>query len=559
MVKVLEITNRKGPLALLILSALVALFFYSTTAQAGFTSDFLGWVLVYRQGDYSDVLHCFGYPGNHQLLHLVFFSMFRWFDINPLPWFSVFTGLHLINGFLLFYLIKRIGEHKDIRRAAWIASLGAILFLLSPYQGEVLTWRVCVHYLLTTAFILLILHQILSYLSRGRRTHLWGMHLLFIMALFSLELSFVVPILSLPFLLFMGTKEMNWKKLLFSITGVQLFLLASYLVLNRFTLGAVVGHYGAETHLSFELSKVLGNLVKYLTKYLGYTHFWSYGDRVWMYEHLIRPNILWAVVAAGTFLILSCVFFFRRLNGKVQLAFMSLLFFFIALAPVSNLFFSYHFPYENDRYGYLASAFFYPFMASLLFLLPAILRWLLIPGLFYFHFGFFVEMVRDYSNSGRVLWSLLEDYRWEDAEEVYVLGSVDNYNGIWVFKDFSEESIVLKESLEFLKKEEVKGEIHTITQFNMKRPADGLRVQVYSPDSLAVIQKQFGTWFQARGRGAGNYESEKVRFHLREGKYNLKIKDPDTARVYIYQDGLRWKELKVKGEGPTVNGFNEKE
>lgn len=530
------------------LSALIALFFYSTTAEAGFTSDFLGWVLVYRPGDYSDVWRCFGYPGNHQLLHLVFYSMYRWFDVHVFPWFVVFTSLHLLNGFLLFYLLKRIGEKKEVRHSGWIASIGAVLFLLSPYQGEALIWRVCVHYLMTTAFIVLILHQILSYLEHGRRLHLWMMHLLFVLALFSLELSFVVPLLSFPFILFMIKKGESWKKAVFFVPGIQFLLLAGYLGLNQLTLGAVVGHYGAETHLSFELSKVFGNLVKYFAKYLGYVHFWSYGERVGMYESLIREHILWPVVTVGAILVFSGLFFWRRLSGKMQLLLMSLFFFFIALAPVSNLFFSYHFPYENDRYGYLASVFFYTLIPSFLFLLPANLRWLLIPLLFYFHFSFFVEMVRDYSNSGRVLWSLLEDYRWEAEEEVYVLGSVDNYNGIWIFKDFSEESVVLKESLEFLKKEKVKGAIHTITQFNMKRPTDGLRVEVYSPDSLAVIQKQFGTWFQARGRGAGNYESERVRFYLREGKYNLKIREPDSTRVYIYQDGLRWKEARVKGE-----------
>ena len=80
--------------------AIIALVVYEASVFGGFVHDFLGWSMSYEAGSISDVLHCFGYNGLHQLLHLVFYNLYCWFGFWALPWFLIFTILHAFNALL---------------------------------------------------------------------------------------------------------------------------------------------------------------------------------------------------------------------------------------------------------------------------------------------------------------------------------------------------------------------------------------------------------------------------------------------------------------------------
>lgn len=57
--------------------ALITLFLYKNTYNAGLVFDFNGWALKYEQGSVIDALKCFGYPGLHQVEQVTFYTLYK--------------------------------------------------------------------------------------------------------------------------------------------------------------------------------------------------------------------------------------------------------------------------------------------------------------------------------------------------------------------------------------------------------------------------------------------------------------------------------------------------
>ncbi len=527
----------------------LTLTIYWSTYPAGFTTDFLGWAMQYRNGSFADILNCFGYPGNHQMLHFLFYSMYTIFDVNGIPWLILASFLHALNAYLSFILCKDIFERNQIAPAKHIAFFGALLFLLSPYHGEVLVWKACLHYLGVSCMILTILWNLNIYIHEEKKTiRLLWMHLAFAVGLFLLELSFITPVLSTLFILFsyptMVKKRLT--KIWLPVVGVQLVLFMLYLSLNIWSLGSIVGHYGAETHLKFDIRPIFANYIRYFLKTYIYTHFWSYSWKAAFYTNLSQAIILWPLVGLGTAAITVFVFYFKKLPARWRWLGGLLISYFAALGPIINLYFAYLYRYENNRYDYLALTFGSMVMALMIGSLPKRfqVRYIAAFCLLFVHLTFLFDSVKNYTESGDVVWGLIEDFRWE-TEDIVVLASPDNLNGVWIFRDFKDPALPLIESLELLGKKTYSGNMKVITQYNMTQKDDGVTAKVINQDSLNITFNQWGTWFQSKGIGASDFENERYKFRLIPGGYALKRKEKESSKVYIYNSGLKWKKIDI--------------
>ena len=137
--------------------------------------------------------------------------------------------------------------------------------------------------------------------------------------------------------------------------------------------------------------------------------------------------------------------------------------------------------------------------------------------------------------------SLLEDFRWYDQEKVYVLASPDNFRGVLMMK--SHDASMLDDHLLVYNNRKPECKIEDIIQFNMKKSSDGVQPIVHSSDSLTITFNQWGTWHWRHGIGATSYESDKFKVDLAIPNYHLKRKNTESDAVFIYQDGLKWKEV----------------
>lgn len=582
---------RKNVLVLALFLALVHLFYWRTR-QAGFVTDFTGLLHRLDGASFSGVWTCFGFPAMHQVTNFFLFFFVKWFGAGDIGWYLVFTLLHVANAFLGFLLVKKIFEKSGHSNPFTPALMASLLFLLSPYQAEAVVWRVCFNFLFCTLLMLGSLLLLVKYFEGKKRRYLLWSHGLFLASLFTFELALALPLLAgalllawpltpeggplRPFLLnsFLRRSPKSVEPKIDSPTPVRtaevenhsssdridspsgvrgwvaaflphLLFVIAYFLLNKLLLGGWAGHYGEAVHLNFDLRNIASNCLKYFTKYLFFWREWPHGGKEWLVLFFEKPIVAWGglLVGAGA---LAALFFTKNIPQNLRQMSIGWLLFFLALAPVANLYVAYILHGENDRYGYLPSLFFFMGLVAVFDFFPRLLRnllfgtWLL-ASVFFLH-----KMTSHWQQSARITASLLEDFRWQNASEVYVLAIPENYHGIPMFKDFSRENLALKHALRYLADKPSDADFYQIAQFNMTAPTDGFTAKRDSATGVFHLQfNQWGNWWWLYGMGLGDYQTGQYRFRTDGNGCRVEMKQwpPKQGAVFIVAQGDKWEEL----------------
>lgn len=526
----------------------VSLLSYLPSIGAGFVFDFLGWQNQYNKGTFADIIHCFGYNGNHQMLHLVFFSLYKLFFIEGLPWYLFFCTLHAVNGYLLYLLILRLASQWQFNVEPLYSLLGAVLFLIHPYNVEVVVWKVCVHYLMSLIAILSIHLLYFKYLNTGRKKFLaWGI-VIYLLSLFTLEISFATPIVLtlaalITWLLSGKRKDIARSYLIF---GGGLWLsLGAHLLVNKLTLGNIVGHYGAGVHLDFDLLAMMSAEVKFLVKHLFYARFYSFTTKGILFDKFLSyPEVtfFWLCFFIG----LAIIYFLRirkmktKWHGAAFGLFGSMLF----VLPIANMFFYHLHIGMNDRTSYIPVAFLVIAFTSLISNTRKWIAYTWIGIIFALNIFFQQKTLKYWHQSHKLVTSLRDDFRWHDAPYVFVLNSPDNLKGIWMMSIIQAPS-GLDELVDLQTDRPYNGTMFDVFQYNMTAPDNSARVEQTGPMQIKVTLNQWGNWWHYSSIGASNYENEFYKAELLDYPYQLTFKKFPPGSVIIYQDGGKWKEFQM--------------
>lgn len=529
---------------------------YLRTWDAGFVSDFTGFLHRIDGASISGVWDCFGFPAMHQVTNLFLFCFVKWFGVGGVGWYLVFTTLHLANTVLGYVLAKKIFEKYSLEKPENAAFIAAMLFLFSPYQAEVVVWRVCFNFLFCTFNMLGSMLFWMKYCEAKQHKHLLLSLGLFVVALFTFELAVVLPLMLAAMHFFSLPKAISESRdagVAFGndkSTALALLpyftILAGYFLLNKLALGAWAGHYGEATHLNFDLRLIASNCLKYFTKYLLWWREWPHNAKEQFLLLLEKPMVAWSGLAVGLamlWLLMSARF---KTSPSLRLVGFSWLLFFLALAPVANLYVAYILHGENDRYGYFASLFFFMGLVSLTNIFPKTLRYGVLITYLVASYIFLNSITKDWKHATEFTHSLLKDFRWQDAPEVYVLASPDNYQGIPIFKDFSRENLAIKHALKYLADKPAKGEFHQVAQFNMTDRYNSFRMNRDSCSGFFLLQfNQWGNWWWLYGMGLGDYQNEQYRFRTDGNGCRVEMKEwpPKEGSVFIVAQGGSWQEL----------------
>lgn len=525
----------------------VSLVIFWPSRNAGFVVDWLGWQMRYEAGSWEDVPRSFGYQALQPVLQFCNYLMFRAFNTEGLPWYLLFASLHGANGWQLYRLVRRLVNNEGDINPALAAGF---LFLLSPYAAETVVWRVCLHYLLSFAFMMGALHAALDFFETGARRILWRLHALFVLGLFSLEWSLATPILLGWMLAVYTLSHRDWAKLGSRAAGLLLppvGILAAYFALNKWMFGNWVGHYGASTHLKIDPQVLFSTMLKYFAKYAGFVRYFEHKDKVEVFGWFDQPKVVGAA-ALGLGLLAALWLwraFFQKDHPRRQWAGFGLGGFFIALLPVANLFFYYVQWSENDRYGYFAAAFFWMSAVLVLSVLP---RWafsLITTALIVLSAYLLFKMNRIWGESEKIYASLVDDFRWYDRNEVIILASPDNLKGVWIMRIIGQDN-GFNEALTLHRGQPFNGKMWEVAQFNMETPDDGVKVEKLETDSTGLTYKtsfpQFGNWWFRNGIGASDYETKSYVFRTKEWHVETTLRERRTDRAVIYPVGGKWYE-----------------
>ncbi|MBK8830030.1 MAG: hypothetical protein IPN60_04080 [Saprospiraceae bacterium] len=528
---------------------LITLIAFYPTIGAGFVFDFLGWQRAYDAGTFTDIFTSFGYKGNHQALHFFFYSLYSIFHIQGLPWYLIFCSLHAFNGWLLFTWLTQINTRWKINAPGLLIILMCILFLVHPYNVEVVVWKVCVHYLLSLAAVMALVLFIPKYLYQADTKFLWLCLGMYFVSIFLLEIAYITPLvisLYLAIEAFAGNRsEFNIRRAV-TLSSSLWILLAFGILLNKLTIGAWVGHYGAAAHLNIDIIGMMSTEFKYLVKHIADARFFSFKTKGLIFDNLLsKPELVF-------FLMMMCIgiallYFIRikKVSGYVHLVFFGMAASMLYVLPVSNLFF-YHLQIgSNDRFSYLPLVF---IIVAFLPLFSKTPKWVWVPlmGIIILVQLYLQEKTINYwRQSTEIVHQLRDTFRWHDRSHVFVLNSPDNLNGI-VMTSIIQAPSGIDELLDFQTSKPYTGVMYDVFQYNMTTPNDGVKVEQTGPMQIKVTFNQWGNWWHLSGIGASSYENEYFKAETLDYPYQLTFKQFPEGSAIIYQDGKEWKEFKLK-------------
>ncbi len=524
---------------------LFVLIIYFPAHQAGFVTDFLGWQNKFNQEPITGALTTFGWHANQQASVFFFYLLYKLFNLNGWPWYISFTLLHTINGFLSYRLFCRILKECSVSNASITAFIGTLLFLLSPYQAEVLVWRVCVHYLLSTLCILLVLTLTWNFLQTRKGKDLWWMQVIFLLSLFTLEITLITPVMIFVLVIIhhsiFNKGTMTWRNILI-LLAPQIIFIGGYFVINKLILGQWVGHYGADTHFRLSFHDIFSNYFRYLFKYLFFTRYFEHSLKMKIFSTAETTSGIAVMLSIFMLLFLYALIFYNLLHNRLRIAGMSLLLFFISLTPIITLYMVTLMHGENDRYGYLASIFFWMTVSVLFAALPKRLFYGIALILILISVLLLWQTNRWWCENTKIYYSLLDDFRWYEKDEVVILNIPDNYQGLYMYRIYNEPS-GFKEALALIRKKPFNGQMREVTQFNMMAKDQGVHVTVDSINNLTVTFNQYGNWWWWEGIGISDYENEHYKVDFEGNAYHLLLKSLKPNSAIIYQVGDKWEQV----------------
>lgn len=538
--------TRKYSRTLLFVTA--SILWYLQARDYGFVSDFLGWIYKYQKGSYADVLNCFGYNGLHQVFHFINYSVYRLFGINELPWSILFSAWHGINAYLLFELLRdiKIRWHLELPKLELFVS---VLFLIAPFQIEVLTWNACLHYIISLFFLLISLRLLFSYLTLAERKELILIHLVFLLSLFTLEINLSIPFILLAVMLFDHLKKEKLSLLVNPVKSIflpQVIIIVLYFSMNKVILGDWVGHYGTDVHLSMPLSQIIGHAWGYVLHHIFYLDLFDYNTQRVIYKVIFNPILSYGLLLISLIALIFAIRKFKDLDSKLQLSGAFLVMFFMALVPILSLYFYYVTPFKNDRYLYFASPFLFVSFCTLCYYLRYSWRYTLLIVYLIANMIFSRANIKSTSLAAEGADFMLQNFPCEryNGQELVLLGLADNFRGCYLYSEYADDANSFQKALAIKYPDRsCELEILNPAQFNMKFASDGLGAHYVDNKTIKVFIQQWGTWFWRHGKGLASYETERYKVETHGWYYLLHLKEGFENSVFLYPEGAEWKIL----------------
>ena len=537
----------------------VVLFLYMPAYKAGFwLQDFVDMVQLYQRQSFLENI---GRNGTaplslYQVTRAIQFLLLSVFKFHPLPWFFLFTLFHALNGYLIykfccrfFFLLGYTTYHK------YASLAGVLLFLISPIQVEVVTWKVCFHYLSGVFMIFLILNWLLSYIETEKKNYLYYIWTLYCISTFTLEIFYLTPAFVITVIISFYLKDLlsfSKARQLFINTAIPLILIwIGYISLYYFSYGDWQAHYKQDIGSPFHPNVAFWKLSRYISRTLFLDFLWPTGAKNFWY-HLLQSKALVWIFGIGVL----CFFIwgwarYKKLQNSVSVLYALFIFTLLSIILIIPFWFGDMFMVRNDRFYYLPSVFLYQFIAVLLFSIRSIkISRIIIPGyimLFVIGACYVIISVRA---AQKIQMGMMNNFRWQNAKQVLLLNLPCTYNGIGI--EPSTQPSNFNFYLNIFGKDSVKGKIYDVAGYNVQEFWNGAHVTVQDSLTLKVTMNQLGSWWWQGEFGALDYENDiySAKFTGFANEYLLTFKQkPDTGTVILYQQGDQWRRVDMNKLG----------
>lgn len=503
--------------------------------KAGLVTDFTGFserIMLYPD---ESILKKYGYYSIQWVTSLMMYIPYVLWELHRDLWGVYFITLHAINGILLYELAKLFLQRWSISHSSSIALGAAFIFLLHPYQVEPVIWKACISYLLCVG---LMSTSLILFLKKRNYWYLGWSCFVFLLSLMTIELAFTLPFIIFTLVCCLEESEdwidTVWKGVTRSLPHLSVLLF--YLIWNKWSEGEFVGHYGARVHLSGNPIDMLSTISKYFYKDLLFIRHWPHPLKESVFQFLSGwMGILCLMVP------LAVTLLFSKRKKRPFVIFLSFGFG-LALLPISNLFFSFLLFGENDRYGYWGLFFFALLLSYLLFKMGKKWGWLFL-GLYLVVATFFTwNTIQDWRSSEISRKSLVNNFPMEVDKPVILLNIPDNYNGLYMFRRYGNQS-GMYHALKYIEKRKNVPEIIEVYQYNMTDIQNGCKAEMEDTRRTRVEFSQWGNWYWNDGIGGVNVDnkwySTKIDGHVYRVDWKI---NPDDYAIFV-QNGTQWERV----------------
>lgn len=538
--------------AFLIICIITSCLIYLPSRHYGLVADFINWIYKYDTIGVEGLKNCFGYPGLHHLFHFLNFTIYSIISANTTAWYLLSASLHGVNSFLLFNLCKKTLATFDSNGLLktlpfWVS----LLFLISPFNIEAVVWKACLHYLISTALLLIGLINVLQYLKTESKNSAFTFNICFIACLFILEISFVFPIIYLFYVILIGRlSQQNLMRKYWFLALSQVVILISYLFLSKIFIGEFIGHYGADKHLAFDFNLIIGNYGRYFIKHVFFIHFLSFEVKSFFYNNALSSGFVLGILSLAGSMVLYLVFYnFKKISRIHSFAWLNLILFFVGITPIITLYFYWQHPFENERYSYFANVFFIQSAVAFMFLIKnkgvRVIMLIVYAAIHSFLFG---QQITNTQKAGFIQHSLLSDFIKfnEVKDDIAILSIPDNFKGMYLFRDHNDNVHIFKKSLYLMYKVRFQNNFIGISQFNQNEIIEGVNATKTSDSKIKVGFNQFGNWFWRKGIGLSGYENTNHKITVNDNVLVIDLVDTSLNTTYFYPVNNTWQKLDHK-------------
>lgn len=522
---------------------ILTLVLYFESRYSGFVTDYIGFEQNYDLCGFWHYYECSGGKNFRYLQHAFSFILYKNIGSDTIIWYFLYALAHTLTAFLLYKVIIKIITGLNSQHQEIFAFIIALLFLVSPYQSEVVVWRVCIQYCTISICLLLAILLALKDFEKPRWKYPIMTLILFVIGLLSIEQIVVLPYFILLIFMFYcisKNRYANIKRIFFAYFLPQHILIALYFYMSKIIYGKWIMHYGENAYGGFLTLKTISKIYQYFFKYILLVRYWEHNSKTAFFNYLEAPIV---TIILSVILSISVGFLIIRfIKGSVYSGLMVLFIglYIVSLFPVIQLYFSTLLYVENDRLGYLSSMFIFG---------------LCILVLIKFNFRIFVgcaiiiitvnvyytlKMSHYWKRSTQIYNAYLNNFNTYEYRNVYLLGVPDNYKGIWMMRIYGQNSS-FKEALQYRHKKPYIGNMYDVLFFNQISFDDGMSVSKQNDSTLNVNFKHFGSWLWNQGIGATDYETQQYIVKINEYGYTITFNNFNKENsIILYPDKLKW-------------------
>lgn len=503
-----------------------------------FVDDSLEWIVSFQKQGWRGYWHSYDMTSVYWFHDFFSNCMHLLFGKNNFGWYFVILSFHSSSSYFLYkFLVCILGDAKRVYNVRVIAFIASLTFLFGGYNTENLFWIATYHYAITMLYLFIGLFQI----AKSKGYFKWTAHgwliLVFPLMLTMHEISFFFPFAFLATIVYYRYPSLSSRVFIYELIKLGLpFAFFSILILicTKIIKGSFIPHYGISHVQDHSLYGFFYTLINYVVKHLFFIHNFSFQIRERCYDVDAKTmSILFLFLV----LVLSFALFKIRKHwieyrDYILLSFLFVLFY----LPVSNMYFFWHFPIQNDRLFYFPSAFLYSLLG--LILIENFKKiGILIASLF-----LIANMVVLRMNISKLESAIffaekiaIPSYKPYIHAKPVILNMPYNYQGFYAFRKIFR----FKSSMYWAYEKDI--DFTYTTSMPFFNSTDSIVIDKWQDSAYKITLHAPGSWLMKESLGGSDYENEEVKVDYSDDNQSavIHLKKYNNDQPILYCTGNR--------------------